>query len=541
MNTMLKAVLLGFLTATLCLSQKKGSIAGSVVSVAGDPLKNATVTLLPRQPSRTSGAPAQQRPQPFSASTDAQGGYTFEDLDAGSYGVCSDKPGYLRNCAQHDSDLASGQTLTGVAIRMTPQAVISGKVTDEYGDPFQNTRVTAARWGYVGGHKQLQPFGGSASTNAEGVFAIGSLQAGSYYLQVTPQPVSVFPAAIQKGPEETFVTTYYPSVTDAASAIAVQVAAGGSMRGIDIRMHKARAYRIRGKLIGMTAPGSNIRLAPYGTQNGNVTSQVAADGGFDFEGVLSGIYVASWTSGISVARQVITVGNADVVDMEMQVGPGAEITGTISFDGPAPPQQQAQQSPVVGLFPTDGQAAFGSYDPQAKNDGTFAIHHIAPAVYRFYVQDLPPGTYIKSARFGGQDVLKAPFDLTGGSGGTVTIVLSPNAGDIGGIVHGADGMPRAGAMVTLWTPGAPVDGVTDLTRSLYTDANGQFKFASLPPGEYRLAAWEQYDPGLTLAPDFRIEFEDKAATVKLEESAHANIEAPLIARDAIEAAAAKLQ
>jgi hypothetical protein len=76
---------------------------------------------------------------------------------------------------------------------------------------------------------------------------------------------------------------------------------------------------------------------------------------------------------------------------------------------------------------------------------------------------------------------------------------------------------------------------------LYSDANGQVKFANLAPGEYRIAAWEKNDPGLAMVPEFRFKFEDKAATVKLDEDAHESLEAPLIGREAIEAEVAKLQ
>jgi uncharacterized surface anchored protein len=98
-----------------------------------------------------------------------------------------------------------------------------------------------------------------------------------------------------------------------------------------------------------------------------------------------------------------------------------------------------------------------------------------------------------------------------------------------------------GIFVTLWTPGVPAEGVQDFIRTAATDVNGQFKFANLPPGDYRIAAWEQIEPGLATIPEFRIKFESKAAVVKLDENAHEKIEAPLIPHDAIETEAAKLQ
>jgi hypothetical protein len=555
MNPALRTVILASLATAVCFAQtppqqedaqQKGSITGSVVGAAGEPLKNAALTLNARQPPRNPSAPPAPAPQPFAASSDAQGNFTFDALNPGVYSLCSEKAGYLRTCYADASqnfnlDLASGQTLSAIAVKMTPQAVISGRVTDEYGDPYPQALVSAARWSYAGGHKQLQPARAGVITNAEGGFSIGGLEAGSYYVQAAPRQMNTSPPFIQKGQEEAFMTTYYPGVTEASSAIAVQVSTGSAMRGVEIRIRRARAYRIRGKLTNL-APGS-VRLTPKDNPNGNITTQIQPDGSFDFEGLLPGVYIVSAsTSPSSMARKMVTVGDADVVDLVLQLGPGAEITGTLSVDGnaPQPQQPQQQQRPYVNLNPTDGPGGVGSGDPQAPNDGTFAIHHIPPAVYRVQVQALPPGTYVKSIRFGGQDVLKAPLDLTSGSGGEMNVVLSPNAGDIGGMVRGADGAPQR-ALVTLWTPGLPAEGVTDFTRSIYTGLDGQFKVSGLPPGEYRIAAWEPLvDQAVALAPDFRVMFESTAASVTLDENQHANIEAALIGRDAIESAEAKL-
>ena len=559
-----KAALLALIFAAVCpaqTAQQHGSVSGTVISVAGEPLKSATLTLRGQPGPQPAGAGAPSQPQAYAASSDAVGNFTFGDLTPGRYTLSSEKAGYLRaNYTASSSgpvaalDLTSGQTLTGIAIKMTPQAVISGKITDEDGDPYPNVNVQLARWAYVGGQKRLQPSSGGSS-NAEGVFSIGNLAAGSYYISATAQPVGQMDA-IQKGPQEAYVTTYYPGATDPSGAIAVQVTAGAIVRGTEIRMRKARAYRVRGKLAGpaaeIAAPNTPLRLIPKDGPNlGPQPFATVRDGAFDFERVLPGVYILEATPARNgpggMARQIVTVGNADVVDVVLSLAPGAEITGTISTEGTAPPQQQQQPQqpgapPGINARPsvvitTDN----GSSRGQTNDDGTFAIHNIAPAVYRVQVQPLPPGTYIKSIRFGSLDLLKSALDLTSGSGGTLNVVLSPNAGDIGGIVHGADGTPLASVFVTLWTPGVPAEGVTDFTRTAQTDVSGLFKFASLPPDEYRIAAWEQIDPGLGTVPEFRIKFESKAAAVKLDEKAHENIEAPLIGRDAIEAEAAKLQ
>lgn len=155
------------------------------------------------------------------------------------------------------------------------------------------------------------------------------------------------------------------------------------------------------------------------------------------------------------------------------------------------------------------------------------------------MQPIPPGYYVKSIRYGSQDLTKSLLDLTSGSGGAIEVTLSSNVADISGGVHGSDGMPVAEVRLTLWTPGIPPSGAVDFTRTSRTDANGQFKFADLPPGDYRVAAWEQVDAGLALVPDFRIKFESHATAVKLNEGDHIQIQPDLIPKDAIATEASK--
>src|SRR5580658_3291590 len=130
---------------TASTAQPKGSVSGAVTSAAGEPLKNAKLTLQEQAMGRLSTA----QPQAYSASTDAQGNFAFEDLAPGRYVLSSERAGYLRanytvssNGPITPLDLTSGQALTGIVIKMTPQALISGTVTDEDGDPYPNARIT---------------------------------------------------------------------------------------------------------------------------------------------------------------------------------------------------------------------------------------------------------------------------------------------------------------------------------------------------------------------------------------------------------------
>ena len=178
---------------------------------------------------------------------------------------------------------------------------------------------------------------------------------------------------------------------------------------------------------------------------------------------------------------------------------------------------------------------------QSNADGTFLLRNVPPDIYRVTVNALPAGTYVKSIRFGGTDVTKSVLDTTSGASGQIEVVLSPEAADLSGVVHNAQGDGAAGVAVSLWEPDTP-NVLPDalLNRNATTDQNGQFQFRNLPPGEYRLAAWEQTNSNIQ-DPQFRTKFEGQAATVKVTASAHATNDAPLISQEAIEVEAAKLR
>jgi hypothetical protein len=158
----------------------------------------------------------------------------------------------------------------------------------------------------------------------------------------------------------------------------------------------------------------------------------------------------------------------------------------------------------------------------------------------------PPGLYVKSIRYGSQELTKSLLDLTSDSSGVLDVILSPNGADISGIVRGLDGSPAAGAAVTFWTAGATSNDLLDFSHPARADSKGQFKFSDVPPGDYRVIAlekgeWQRSDAGLALLPAFRARFENRATTVKLNEKDHARIQPALIPADAIEAEAAKLK
>jgi Carboxypeptidase regulatory-like domain len=114
---------------------------------------------------------------------------------------------------------------------------------------------------------------------------------------------------------------------------------------------------------------------------------------------------------------------------------------------------------------------------------------------------LPPGAWLQSVRAGDQDVTETGLDLSGGAAGPIQITLGLGGGVIEGVVNDAKSQPAPGSMVTL-VPDPLKPDRYDLNRTSVTDQNGRFTLRNIPPGEYKLFAWESIEPGAATDPEF---------------------------------------
>jgi len=251
-------------------------------------------------------------------------------------------------------------------------------------------------------------------------------------------------------------------------------------------------------------------------------------------------------------RVEVTVNDASIDGLVLPLGPGPEIAGTVKLeDGDITallsPAQNSSAATVAGnaVFTSPGRLAIILSSPesgsnaQVKEDGTFKFNTVGTAKYSLNVASLPQGTYLKSARFGGQDVTHAPIDTTSGTGGTLELVLSSKAADVAGSVQNDKGDALAGVIVTLW-PKTPDASPSGGARQANTDQNGGFQFKGLAPGDYYVAAWEELEPGLATSADFLGHFTSDASAIKLAEGGHESPNLKPVPSDKIAVEIAKL-
>jgi 5-hydroxyisourate hydrolase-like protein (transthyretin family) len=533
-------------------SAKPATLEGRILNAkTGEPVRKANVTLRRSGVSgagggtigsiSASGPPA----APYAATTDAQGKFHINNVEPATYHLTVERQGFVRQeyGSRNRSRMGTpitlnpGQEMNAIELKLTPQAVITGRVLDEDGDPLSRVTIQVLRRRFMAGKQQLMPTGGN-QTNDNGEFRISDLPPGRYFLSASYHRMMFngeAPARHAAGtPEEEYVTTYYPGTTDQTGAGPLDLQAGQELPGVDIRMKKAPVYRIRGKIVA--APGQSVRnlrliVMPRTASPamsafmGGSNALMKEDGSFETGGVQSGSYqlaIAPMQGMQTVmGKTPVEVGKGDVEGITVALGSGVNLTGSIRIDAPSDELDQFQsqggkltfETVRVQLAPADG-IAFNTPRSTTKDDGTFSIDNVSQDRYRINAVNLPSGTWLKSIRAGDQEVQDTGLDLNSGNVGPIQITLGLGGSQIDGVVQDAQQHPASGSMVTLIRDPVIAERF-DLNRLTTTDQNGRFSLKGIPPGEYKVYAWEDIEPGAYTDPEFLKPHEGKATKLSL--------------------------
>ena len=541
---------------------EKCTLEGQVVAAGtGAPLRKARVLL----------SKAEARGQPVLAVTDADGRFLFSDIEPGRYRLSAYRNGYVNQQFRELGPnrrgtmlaLAPGQHLDDLVFKLVRQAVISGRVYDEEGEPVVRAQVMVSRYRYVDGERQLggEGFG---STNDLGEYRVFGLAPGSYYVSATYQDNFSSFARFQRrgggdagrsGVQEGYVPTYYPGVNDPDRAAPLDLRAGDELSSVDFTLLPTRTVSVRGRVVNSVSSEARSRmmvfLLPRGSGAGRNRLRKRAvvddkDGTFEVRGVAPGSYVVSaiYFDGREQygARQPVEVESSDVEGITLVIGPGVDVAGRVSVEGaaaaadpgPAGAGEQAGESLVmtnvhVALqgferFPMIG----SSSTARLKADGSFHIEKVLQARYNVNVFSLPRDYYLKSARVGGEDVLEEGLDLSlGPPSGPLEITISAAGGRIDGAVLTEEDKAFGGATVVLVPEGRRREE-SRYYKTTTTDQNGGFTLRGIPPGDYKLFAWEEIERGAYQDSAFLRRYEEQGELVEVEEGSRLSVRLKII-------------
>ena len=126
------------------------------------------------------------------------------------------------------------------------------------------------------------------------------------------------------------------------------------------------------------------------------------------------------------------------------------------------------------------------------------------------VGSLPDGFYIQSVRLGTEDLLNDGLHIDRQPDGQIEIVLGNAPGSLNGAVRDEKRQPIPNVRVVL-VPARR--NRIDPFKTTRTGESGEFRFESVPPGDYKLFAWEDIEDGAWLDPDVIELYESRGTAV----------------------------
>ncbi|HET9220419.1 MAG TPA: carboxypeptidase regulatory-like domain-containing protein [Terriglobia bacterium] len=359
---------------------------------------------------------------------------------------------------------------------------------------------------------------------------------------------------------ESHVPIYFPGTPDPERAAIVDVKAGSDIRNIDIQADALITRRVRGRITG--APSVNTNGQPVLPQvgmlplvssfvTGIANAQVDATGAFDIQRVVPGRYVLYALSRGSVGnvtgRTLVDVNTEDVNGVVVNLAPSIELTGRVVIErqppaaGPDPALSALgvvlRTDPMIPGVPT------GTSTP--GTDGTFRYptNPTAPPLqtgtYRVLVNPIlipalapgatPPNVpvslrnaYVKSIRFGSEDVLNGGLRVTGPSSDEMLIVIGTNPGAVEGRVINGAGQPVKAATVVMIPEGGLKFRIDH--KFAFTDTSGMFQIQNTPPGDYQVYAFEQIEKGGWQDPRVMGQYEGRGKPIRVDEGGKATLD-----------------
>jgi protocatechuate 3,4-dioxygenase beta subunit len=385
---------------------------------------------------------------------------------------------------------------------------------------------------------------------------------------------------------------FYPGTMDPDGAVPITVNAAVEVRGMDFNLRPMRTATVSGRVVApfpLTQQQGNANVgrgrganifqegglqlllgggAPVQLSLNRIGSSqtglagllslglgstpVNADGSFEMKGVAPGEYnltarARDPNGQQHTARTRISVGTADVTNVTVAVRPGVEVRGRILFEG-TPPQQFKMSNlrvsltaedvalpGLVGFAPAAGAAGRGNAIriaqggqgelAQVTEDGTFTIPDVGAMEYRVRIVGLPQGAYLQAGRIESKDALNEPFTVEQGAQLQLQLGFAP--GRVSGTVTDDRGAPTQGVQAVL-VPDEARRGRSDAYFSSTTDQNGQYTFTNVPPGRYKLFAWEDIPAGAYQYPDFIRRYEDRGQSITVNANGAITADARLI-------------
>lgn len=516
-------LLAGSSAGSIAVAQSKAaparsfSITGILVnSTNGAPVQHGslTATLVPR-----GNAGSRQSPAPIGPiDADDHGRFSISLPSAGMWRLIASARGYVTQAYDEHESFSSGIVLTAASptldlrFRIAPEAVITGTVLDEAGEPVRNASVSlfvvqAPRPDAVPPPRARA----RTSTDDRGVYEFDDLLPGNYQINVQAQ-VWYAMAAQQKGfntenqppldpsLDVAYPLTWYPGTDNSVEAETINLSAGDN-RQADFQLRPIPSVHLR--ILPDAATAGDQRMQAYPmiekiSDGGGIgytpfSAHIDPGGGIDVGGLAPGRYeVRLQGRGQEVKPALIDVTSGSVQTLDMSAA-STMASVSIRIDGIA---ESEANSVRVGLIdPGSGRNAArdgvggyflrGALLRRGGAEGASRTMEVPPGRYEVVLMG-KPNLYLTGITAQSAEAVGRFVTVPSGSS-TLNLHVADGRASVTGIAS-KGGKPAVGAMVLLVpaTLGNPAG--LNIIRRDQTNTDGSFDLDDVLPGQYILIA-----------------------------------------------------
>jgi hypothetical protein len=516
----------------LQLASLPGTISGIVIkagTLIQQPLQNARLEL--------TGGPGGV----LVTRTDGNGRFVFSNLADGRYELAITSDGFIRQRSAKRISVVRGQQSGNIVLALDPAPTAAGLIVDSYGEPIANVMVEALRRTYdVRGNPRLVR-AATAATDDRGVYRIFWLDPGEYFFYAS-EPL---PESADTQPVRAVAATYYPGVGTPDDAMPLRLGIGREIR-VDFRLRRdAALWTVNGQtmnaltsrsaaaIIALTPPAEDPNLSRYRAQS-SVTGP--SPGQFSIGNVVPGSYILmaksiggeqEMTTFQRVVLRPLPVAPREGYGISLALSPPLSINGRVFVESREAIDLRKASVTLISVDPDlpSPRSVF------AQPEGQFYLNGAVPGSYVLDIDNLPEDLYVKAARLGSVDILEKPLTLeTRSAGSPLQVLLGSDGGRLKVAVYNDKGEPQSGAQLVLVS-----DSARRSRREQYRVAtsgeDGQAILRGIPPGSYKLFAWEEVEPNAYLNSNFMQMYESLGIRVDIASGDNPSASAKLIPKD----------
>lgn len=430
-----------------------GKVSGQVLSDGGHPIRGAQVYLHGTGP-ETQGVSRY-------GITNREGRFSFRKIAPGSYALRAMQRGYFSMQQEDGTDyvkvtVSEGQEIKDLDLRLARGGAITGRLTDEDGEPLVGSRIRVLRKNSNGDAYDIT----GVETDDRGVYRAFGLQEGDYLLFASIQ-------SMEEG-HTSNSAMYYPGVRSQKEAEAIHVSPGDEVSDINFDVKEAKGLTVSGRVIN-AMNGSGIADAVVRLYGNNVSLSVETDeeGKYEFSGLSAGpltIQAEIPQQSFLPSHRSLKLDGANLLNQDLLLEVGGEIRGKLVLEGGRKlenPQGIAVQARILADPPEDrferGRLSIVSSFSAAsdvfarlvedytfvqsgnvKPDGSFAIRGLRSGRVRLVALPSSSRYYLKQIQLGTKTIGNAPLPLAPGEiREDVSIVLSDDVGAVRGTLQSA--------------------------------------------------------------------------------------------------------